>query len=187
MDPSTWRAIFMVKVQTSVMIDKDKRDLAKQKGIKLQDVLDNALNNILDLEVKGKAQLEIDKDNILKEIALKQKQKDEYLEKYQTDMMHLNMQLNAIDNELNKAIESQSELNKLNEYKDIIRVAGRQGFLDDEEILMQWVFKWRIIDNTGVLIQATEDLKNVYYHKLNVDDITLDDPVFKCVEDNGGN
>ena len=176
MDPSTWRAIFMVKVQTSVMIDKDKRDLAKQKGIKLQDVLDNALNNILDLEVKGKAQLEIDKDNILKEIALKEKQKEEYLAKYQSDMMHLIMQLNAID----------IELNKLNEYKDIIRIAGSQGFLDDEEIFIQWALKWRIIDHTGALIQATEDLKNVFYRKLNVDDITLDDPVFKSVEDDGG-
>ena len=37
-------------VITTVKIDKSKRDLAKAKGIKLQDVLDIALDNVLNLE-----------------------------------------------------------------------------------------------------------------------------------------
>ena len=54
----------MGRVQTSVMIDEDKRALAKQRGIKLQDLLDEALNTALELEIPGKAQLEINKENL---------------------------------------------------------------------------------------------------------------------------
>ena len=79
----------MGRVQTSVMIDEDKRALAKQRGIKLQDLLDEALNTALELEIPGKAQLEIDKENILKEIELKEKQKNEYLAKYEKELEKL--------------------------------------------------------------------------------------------------
>lgn len=37
---------------TCVKINKEKKDLAKSKGLKLQDILDNALNDALKLESK---------------------------------------------------------------------------------------------------------------------------------------
>ena len=73
----------MGRVQTSVMIDEDKRALAKQRGIKLQDLLDEALNTALELEIPGKTQLEIEKENILKEIELQEKRKEKYLKNHE--------------------------------------------------------------------------------------------------------
>lgn len=176
----------MGKVQTSVMVDEFKRDLAKQKGIKLQDVLDQALNSILELEVKGKAQLEIEKEKILKDIELKEQQKNEYLEKYERDIMHLKMKLTNVDNELEKAKEDQNELNKLNEYKDIIRVASQYGGLNDdiEKQIFDWIAKWGVgYDVTGLFEQINKDLTNVAGRTLNLDDITIDGRIFESIKD----
>lgn len=136
----------MGRVQTSVMIDEDKRQLAKQRGLKLQDLLDDALNMALDLEVKGKAQLEIDKENILKEIEYKQNQKNEYLKNYnkeverlekqlkdledkkdemlatnQKDIDQLNLKLQFNEKALTGAIEEQKELNQQREREALIQ------------------------------------------------------------------
>lgn len=202
----------MARVQTSVMVDEDKRNLAKQKGLKLQDILDHALNMALELEVKGKAQLEIDQNNILKSIELKEREKKEYLKEYQNsidqlelqkqmfieknemEIMKLKTQLNMTNEQLEKAKEDQSQLNKLNEYKEIIRIASNYGGLNDdiEKQIFDWINKWRVAyDITGLFEQINKDLTNVFYHKLNLDDITIDDPIFRSVKDEdinmGGN
>lgn len=194
----------MARVQTSVMIDEDKRNLAKQKGLKLQDILDHALNMALELEVKGKAQLEIDQNNILKSIELKERETKEYLKEYQNNIDHLEMQkrlfiekkeheilelktqLNMINEQLEKAKEDQSDLNKLNEYKDIIRVASNYGGLNDdiEKQIFDWIAKWGVgYDVTGLFEQINKDLTKVCYRKLTLDDITIDDPVFRSIKD----
>lgn len=194
----------MARVQTSVMVDEDKRNLAKQKGLKLQDILDHALNMALELEVKGKAQLEIDQNNILKSIELKERETKEYLKEYQNNVDHLEMQkrlfiekkeheilelktqLNMINEQLEKAKEDQSDLNKLNEYKDIIRVASNYGGLNDdiEKQIFDWIAKWGVgYDVTGLFEQINKDLTNVCYRKLMLDDITIDDPVFRSIKD----
>jgi len=198
----------MARVQTSVMVDEDKRNLAKQKGLKLQDILDHALNMALDLEVKGKAQLEIDQSNILKSIELKEREKKEYLKEYQTnidqlelqknmfiekkehEIMELKTQLNMTKDQLEKAKEDQSQLNKLNEYKDIIRVASNYGGLNDEieEQIFAWIGKWKVgNDVTGLFAQINKDLTNVCYRILTLDDITIDDPIFRGIYEDGGN
>lgn len=202
----------MARVQTSVMVDEDKRNLAKQKGLKLQDILDHALNMALELEVKGKAQLEIDQNNILKSIELKEREKKEYLKEYQNsidqlelqkqmfieknemEILKLKTQLNMTNEQLEKAKEDQSQLNKLNEYKEIIRIASNYGGLNDdiEKQIFDWISKWRVAyDITGLFEQINKDLTNVFYHKLNLDDITIDDPIFRSVKDEdinmGGN
>lgn len=193
----------MARVQTSVMVDEDKRNLAKQKGLKLQDILDHALNMALELEVKGKAQLEIDQSNILKSIELKEREKKEYLKEYQTnidqlelqknmfiekkehEIMELKTQLNMTNEQLEKAKEDQSELNKLNEYKDIVRVASNYGGLNDdiEKQIFDWIAKWGVgYDVTGLFEQINKDLTNVFYRKLTLDDITIDAPVFRSIK-----
>ena len=198
----------MGKVQTSVMVDKDKRDLAKQKGLKLQDILDNALNVVLDLEVKGKAQLEIDQSDILKSIELKENEIKQYLKDYQTNIDHLELQknmfiekkeheimelktqLNMTNERLEKAKEEQSQLNKLNEYKELIRIASDYGGLNDEieEQIFKWIAKWGVAyDVTGLFEQINKDLSNVCYKLLSLDDITIDDPIFRGAYDDGGN
>ena len=105
----------MGRVQTSVMIDEDKRALAKQRGLKLQDLLDEALNIALDLEIKGKAQLEIEKENILKEIDYKQKQKNEYLKNYNKEVERLEKQLKELEDKKDKMLATtQQGIDELN-------------------------------------------------------------------------
>ena len=137
----------MGRVQTSVMIDEDKRRLAKQRGIKLQDLLDEALDIALDLEIPGKAQLEIEKDNILKDIEYKEKQKEEYLEKYQRDMDELQTRFKFIEKQLAGAIEEQKQKDKLNEYKELLARAVTNGAWDGEldEELTQFCLKYKIV------------------------------------------
>ena len=182
----------MGRVQTSVMIDEDKRALAKQRGIKLQDLLDEALNTALELEIPGKAQLEIDKENILKEIELKEKQKNEYLAKYEKELeklekdkdeyltMHqqaidqLHIKLRFSEKALAEANEEQNELTKLNEYKQLLERAVKNGAWDgdlDEE-LTQFCIKYRIADFNDAFDEAKEDLINVFYNHVTMDEIT---------------
>ena len=105
----------MGRVQTSVMIDEDKRALAKQRGLKLQDLLDEALNIALDLEIKGKAQLEIEKENLLKEIDYKQKQKNEYLKNYNKEVERLEKQLKELEDKKDKMLATtQQDIDELN-------------------------------------------------------------------------
>lgn len=196
----------MGRVQTSVMIDEDKRALAKQRGLKLQDLLDKALDMALDLEVKGKAQLEIEKDNILKEIELKGNQKKEYLKNYNMELERLEKQLQELEekkdkvlemnqndiNELNLrlqynekalagAVEEQREINQLKEYKDIVLRGVKNGAIDgalDVE-LQDHCIKYNLPDLNAIYLQASKDLTSIFYNKLTIDDITLDYKCFK--------
>lgn len=165
--------IKMARVQTSVMIDEDKRQLAKQRGLKLQDILDEALDMALHLEITGKAQLEIEKDNILKEIEHKKKQKEEYLEKYQRDIDELNIRLKFIDKQLAGAIEEQKQKDKLKEYKELLERARINGAWDGEldEELTQFCLKYKIADINTAFAEANNDLINVYNKTITIDEI----------------
>ena len=55
------RCFTMVKVTTSIKIDNEKRELAKKKGLVLSDILDNALDIALGIELKESTQLQNDK------------------------------------------------------------------------------------------------------------------------------
>ena len=189
----------MGRVQTSVMIDEDKRALAKQRGIKLQDLLDEALNMALELEIPGKAQLEIEKENILKDIELKEKQKEDYLKNYNNELERLEIQKNDylanhenVIKELNlklqfneKALagasEEQTELDKLNEYKDIIKRTVKKADITPEldEELQEYCFKYKMYNLQAVYKQAVRDLNSIYGNQMTIDDITLDYDCFK--------
>lgn len=189
----------MGRVQTSVMIDEDKRALAKQRGIKLQDLLDEALNMALELEIPGKAQLEIEKENIIREIEIKEKQKDDYLKNYNKELERLEIQKNeflatheSAINELNlklqfneKALagasEEQRALNQLNEYKDIILKAIKERNITEEldKELQEHCIKYKLPDINAVYQQAINDFTSIYYQQMTIEDITLDYKCFK--------
>ena len=188
----------MGRVQTSVMIDEDKRALAKQRGIKLQDLLDEALNMVLELEIPGKAQLEIEKENIIREIEIKEKQKDDYLKNYNNELERLEIQKNEFlathDNAINElnlklqfnekalagASEEQKALNQLNEYKEIILKAKQKGYIEAyEEELQDHCIKYKLADINGVFDQAKRDINSLFSNELTIDDITLDYDIFK--------
>lgn len=156
----------MARVQTSVMIDEDKRALAKQRGIKLQDLLDEALNTVLELEVPGKAQLEIEKENLLKEIELNEKQKDEYLEKYEKDLAllekqkdeyltkhqkvidELTIKLRFNEKAITGAVEEQKELDQQREHDEIIQRGITAMDINDqlERDMEEYCIKYKIAD-----------------------------------------
>lgn len=173
----------MGRVQTSVMIDEDKRALAKQRGIKLQDLLDEALNTALELEVPGKAQLEIEKENILKEIELKEKDKDEYLEKYEKELakleedkdkyltMHqqtidqLNIKLRLNEKALAEATEEQKDLNQQREREELIQRGVRALDIDKqlEHDMEEYCIKYMIPDINNEINKMTNEILNGIY------------------------
>ena len=182
-------ALNMGRVQTSVMIDEDKRALAKQRGIKLQDLLDEALNMALDLEIPGKAQLEIDKDNILKEIEYKEKQKDEYLAKYEKDLeklekdkdayltMHqqaidqLNIKLRFSERALAEATEQQKELNQQKEREAIIQRGINAMDIDKqlEADIDAYCLKYKIADWNKEAQDITNEILTEIHKKFDHD------------------
>lgn len=173
----------MGRVQTSVMIDEDKRALAKQRGIKLQDLLDEALNTALELEIPGKAQLEINKENILKEIELKEKQKDEYLTNYEKELakleedkdkyltMHqqaidqLNIKLRFSEKALAEATEEQKELNQQREREELIQRGVKALDIDKqlERDMEEYCIKYKIPDINNEINKMTNEILNGIY------------------------
>ena len=173
----------MGRVQTSVMIDEDKRALAKQRGIKLQDLLDEALNTALELEIPGKAQLEVEKENTLKEIELKEKDKDEYLANYEKELAkleedkdkYLTMHQQAIDqlqiklrlNEkaLAEATEEQNELNQQREREALIQRGVRALDIDKqlERDMEEHCLKYKIPDWNQEINSMTNEILNGIY------------------------
>ena len=69
----------MVKVTTSIKIDNEKRELAKRRGIILTDLLDQALDMALGLELKESTQLQQEKEDLLQAKELLLKEKEDFL------------------------------------------------------------------------------------------------------------
>ena len=100
-------------VITTVKIDKSKRDLAKAKGIKLQDVLDIALDNVLKLEsltdtnvLKEKEDAELERKAIESERETKIKNLKNILKDTERAITDLEREYKANLKELNKKLES---------------------------------------------------------------------------------
>jgi len=173
----------MGRVQTSVMIDEDKRALAKQRGIKLQDLLDEALNTVLELEIPGKAQLEIEKENILKNMEASKQHKKEYLANYEKElakleedkeaylkahdvhMGELKAKLRLNEKALAEATEEQNELNQQREREEIIQRGVRALDIDKqlEHDMEEYCIKWNIADiNQEIAIFKQEIINGIY-------------------------
>lgn len=182
----------MGRVQTSVMIDEDKRALAKQRGLKLQDLLDDALNIALELDIKGKAELEIEKENILKEIELKEKQKHDYLKNYNMEVERLEKQLAELEDKKDKMLATnQSDIDELNlklqfnakalagaseeqraleqqKERDAIIQKGIRALDIDKELeteMEEYCLKWSLPDWNQEILEMTNDiLRGIYGH-----------------------
>lgn len=85
-------------VITTVKIDRSKRDLAKAKGLKLQEILDIALDNVLKLESLSNMDILKEKEETIKELAKIESDKKE--------------SINKLNNELKEIKEKIKETNK---------------------------------------------------------------------------
>ena len=90
-------------VTTSIKINRAKRDLAKAKGLKLQDVLDTALDNVLKIDSLTDTAILKEKEEAKQQLEIIKNDKKDSIDK-------LNKKLIAIE----KAIaESEKEYKKL--------------------------------------------------------------------------
>lgn len=114
------RCFTMVKVTTSINIDSEKRDLAKSKGLKLSDILDQALDIALGIELKESTKLLSNKEDLEKEKEILKNEKDKFLKDHESKLQNLETEkeiylknyeinLNEIDfkiKNIDKALES---------------------------------------------------------------------------------
>ena len=148
-------------VITSVKIDEDKRQLAKQKGIKLQDLLDDALDMALQLEVEGKAQLVNEKEQILKDLEFIDKQTEEYLAKQDAKRNELNIRLQFIDKALEQKAVEEDNLEQQREYNHFVEIAKKEGAFDSiEEDLKDHSLRYDI-DLNELVEQLSKDAFNM--------------------------
>ena len=176
----------MVKVTTSIKIDNEKRELAKRKGLVLSDILDQALNFYLGIELKESTQLqsereeilnnlealEIEKDKFLKDHESKLKSleddKQKYLENYKTQVMELNYNLNNIDKALENAIIEDKEETKELEYKVLANMVYDEGDLDRNKevlkIIEAYADKYEMSQEEYIELRQrlTNDLTNLF-------------------------
>lgn len=83
---------------TSVKINKEKKNLVKSKGIKLQDLLDDAIN--LELGISDEKSIKKDKiDYFLSEISKIEEERDKYLDNFNKEIKVLLNDLNNFKNE----------------------------------------------------------------------------------------
>ena len=120
--------------QTTIMINKNKRDLAKAKGLNLSDVLDNALNVILDINNLN----ELDLNNYLVQIDRTNKGLDELEKTKQVKIDLLNNKINDLNEkekdilkEKEQAIKSyEKTLKDLKQQKDNLKLEKQQTIKD---------------------------------------------------------
>ena len=137
----------------------------------------------MELEIPGKAQLEVEKENTLKEIELKEKDKDEYLEKYKKELAkleedkdkYLTMHQQAIDqlqiklrlNEkaLAEATEEQKDLNQQREREALIQRGVRALDIDKqlERDMEEYCLKYKIPDWNQEINSMTNEILNGIY------------------------
>lgn len=107
---------------TTVKIDSNKRDLAKAKGLKLQDILDNALNialGINDIDEIDATNYLIKMERIsneLKELKETKEIKQLQLKELNQDIEQLNYKINSLEANLKNLEKEQSNEQKEQDY-----------------------------------------------------------------------
>ena len=127
----------MVKVTTSIKIDNEKRELAKKRGIVLTDLLDQALDMALGLELKQSTQLQQDKEDLLQQKEILLKEKEDFLKDHESKILEIDFKLNSIEEALKSAVIIDKEETKQREYKILLRKGLKIGGLDDTDLMRE--------------------------------------------------
>lgn len=149
----------MVRVTTSINIDSDKRELAKKRGLVLSDILDQALDIALGIELKESTKLMENKEDLETQKEILQNEKDKFLKDHARQV---------------KALEDDKEIFLKNYLKD--HEAKLQSLEDDKESYLKNYdsniseidFKLKGIDKAleGAIIEDKEDIKKKEYNKI---------------------
>lgn len=149
----------MVRVTTSINIDSDKRELAKKRGLVLSDILDQALDIALGIELKESTKLMENKEDLEGQKEILQNEKDKFLKDHARQV---------------KALEDDKEIFLKNYLKD--HEAKLQSLEDDKESYLKNYdsniseidFKLKSIDKAleGAIIEDKEDIKRKEYNKI---------------------
>ena len=119
----------MVKVTTSIKIDDEKRELAKRRGIILTDLLDQALDMALGLELKESTQLQQEKEDLLQAKELLLKEKEDFLKDHESKLLEIDFKLKGIEEALQTVIIEDKEKTKEKEYKILANMVYDEGDL----------------------------------------------------------
>ena len=153
------RCFTMVRVTTSINIDSDKRELAKKRGLVLSDILDQALDIALGIELKESTKLMENKEDLETQKEILQNEKDKFLKDHARQV---------------KDLEDDKEIFLKNYLKD--HEAKLQSLEDDKESYLKNYdsniseidFKLKSIDKAleGAIIEDKEDIKRKEYNKI---------------------
>ena len=153
------RCFTMVRVTTSINIDSDKRELAKKRGLVLSDILDQALDIALGIELKESTKLMENKEDLETQKEILQNEKDKFLKDHARQV---------------KDLEDDKERYLKNYLKD--HEAKLQSLEDDKESYLKNYdsniseidFKLKSIDKAleGAIIEDKEDIKRKEYNKI---------------------
>ena len=149
----------MVRVTTSINIDSDKRELAKKRGLVLSDILDQALDIALGIELKESTKLMENKEDLETQKEILQNEKDKFLKDHARQV---------------KTLEDDKAIFLKNYLKD--HEAKLQSLEDDKESYLKNYdsniseidFKLKSIDKAleGAIIEDKEDIKRKEYNKI---------------------
>ena len=153
------RCFTMVRVTTSINIDSDKRELAKKRGLVLSDILDQALDIALGIELKESTKLMENKEDLETQKEILQNEKDKFLKDHARQV---------------KTLEDDKAIFLKNYLKD--HEAKLQSLEDDKESYLKNYdsniseidFKLKSIDKAleGAIIEDKEDIKRKEYNKI---------------------
>lgn len=132
----------MVKVTTSIKIDNDKRELAKKRGIVLTDLLDQALDMALGLELKESNKLQNEKEELLQQKEILEKEKEDFLKDHESKILEIDFKIKSIDQALENAIIEDKEETKLKEYDLLVRRGAKFGGIDNDIDLIKDIDKF---------------------------------------------
>ena len=125
----------MVKVTTSIKIDNEKRELAKRRGIILTDLLDQALDMALGLELKESTQLQQEKEDLLQAKELLLKEKEDFLKDHESKLLEIDFKLKGIEDALQTVIIEDMEETKQKEYNMLLKRGLKIGGLEDVDLM----------------------------------------------------
>jgi len=103
---------------TSVKIDVEKWEILKNKGYKLQNIVDNAFNNLLDIESydnKELIKIKEDKQQQLKSVEL---MKEKSILEYDENIKNLKLEIKNLEDKINKNNELKIKEDKKRKYEN---------------------------------------------------------------------